>query len=65
MTRFIIRSILRAGRVIENPLSMNGSYRVPKRGDARNDFNHVVADMKKISHDLRSTAREELKKYGR
>lgn len=65
MTRLIMRSIMRAGRLIENPLSMNGAYRVPRRGDGRNDFHHVVGDMKTISHDLRSTAREEPKKYGR
>jgi predicted RNA-binding protein YlqC (UPF0109 family) len=65
MPRFLLRSIMKAGKILENPLAMSGSYTVPNRRDAHSDFGRIVGDMGNVSQSLRSVVRKELSKYGR
>ena len=65
MTKYLLRALLKAGQVFENPFKMNSGYMIPSRRDARNDFARVVGDMRKVGADLRSSADKELNTHGR
>lgn len=65
MAELILRALMQAGRVINNPFAMNSGYVLPKRGDAQADLTKVVGDMRMIGKDLDKIARQEAKRHGR
>jgi hypothetical protein len=65
MSELILRALMQAGRVINNPFAMNNGYVLPKRGDARSDFTQVVGDMRTVGKDLSKTIRQETKRHGK
>lgn len=60
----LLKFLASKGIVIQNPICKDSSYRVPQRGDARNDFSNISRDMRNIGQDLRNTTNKELSKYG-
>jgi hypothetical protein len=49
---------------LHSPFSAPRSYQKPKRGDARDDFNRVVKDMRAVGTDLRRVSEKTLTEYG-
>lgn len=60
----LLKFLASKGIVIQNPIGNDSSYRIPQKGDARNDFLNISSDMKKVGQDLRSSLNRELNKYG-
>ncbi len=53
------------GKVL-SPRSFHGSgYHIPQRGESRNDFAKLSADMRAVGGDLRRTAERELVRRGK
>jgi hypothetical protein len=64
MAKMFFRSLMQAGRVINNPFTMNNGYVLPKHGDAQLDLAKVVGDMRAVGRDLKKTALQEVKRHG-
>ena len=60
MAEVLLRALMRAGRTLNNPFAMGGSYVVPQQGDAQRDFAKITGDMRKVGRDLRKTTNKAL-----
>jgi hypothetical protein len=65
MTRFLRRSLLQAGKLVNNPFWVDAPYNIPTPADAKRDFSIIIGDMRKVGRNLRSAVRVELKYHGR
>ena len=65
MTQLFLRALSKAGRAINNPFAMGGSYVLPKQGDAARDFTKIVGDMRKVGADLKKVAGKALAQDGK
>lgn len=61
MAELLLRALFKAGRTINNPFAMGGSYVVPKRGDAQRDLGNIVGDMRKVGSDLNKSTEKALR----
>jgi hypothetical protein len=65
MAEILLRVLYKAGRTINNPFSMGGSYVEPRRGDAQKDIVKIVGDMRQVGQDLRKKSDQTFKQYGK
>ena len=62
MSKFLLRVLMQAGRIMNNPFAINSGYVLPQAGDARSDLAKIMSDMRCIGKDLDRVSCQEVAK---